>query len=304
MDRLCRDVSPATPLPHLPSVQALRGFATIGVLVAHLHMMERKYSPDHLIGSWADIGHWGVDIFFVISGFIMVYVTWNAPRGIAILPRYYWRRATRIYPLYWIVSLAVLAVWLWRPNMVFSSNDPSLWRSFALFPQRELPLLAVGWTLVYEMYFYIAFGAFLVVDRRWIPLGLALWASGVCLGWVLLAPDARMAVLHHVLNPLTLEFIGGALFGWAYVRGGCRARPRLALAALLISISCLVAVFLTQDDLIAFAGSWELRVGFYGIAALTGFAGVLLSGLGLGRISLWLGDISYSLYLTHVLSRI
>jgi hypothetical protein len=88
----------------------------------------------------------GVNPFFVLSGFIMVAVA-----GCNIGPiEFLWRRATRIYPTYWLVSLAALAVAIVATTIVNSSIQVpiSLWRSFLLIPDRTLPLLAVGWTLL------------------------------------------------------------------------------------------------------------------------------------------------------------
>ena len=295
-------------LPHLPSVQALRGLGTIGVLVAHLWMIEGKYSPDRLLGDWANLGHWGVDIFFVISGFIMVYVTWHAERGVGAVGPYLWRRVSRIYPLYWIVSLAVLMVWLWRPEIVFSSNRPDILKGFLLFPQKNQPLLAVGWTLVFEMYFYLVFTLALLFARRWIPLFLGVWAVVAVVGWVALAPQAEDAVARHVFNPLTLEFIAGAGFGYWYVkRGGNRDRTRLGRPAWVAGLSVVVVgllayTYATQPDLTAYIGLWEERVMLFGVAAFAAFAAMLVSGYRPGRTVVWLGDISYSLYLTHVLT--
>ena len=295
--------TPPERLPHLPSVQVLRGFATLGVLLAHLYAVEGKYSPDRLLGRWSDLGHWGVDIFFVISGFIMVYVTWNARRGWREVPDYLWRRGTRIYPLYWTISLAILAVWLVRPDMVFGSNpDPDIVRSFLLYPQDGPPLLAVGWTLVHEVYFYLVFALALVMARRWtLPL-LALWSAVVVTGWFLLRPDSP--TLQLVLNPLTLEFTAGAAFGYWYARTepGNRFQPIWAGVCFAVAAAMIAAVWLTQGDLIAYAADYTRRVPLYGSAAVLAFAGLLLSGWKVGRVAEWLGDISYSLYLTHVLT--
>ena len=295
--------TPPERLPHLPSVQVLRGFATLGVLLAHLFAVEGKYSPDRLLGRWSDLGHWGVDIFFVISGFIMVYVTWNAQRGWPGVPSYLWRRASRIYPLYWVVSGALLAVWLVRPEIVFGSNpDPDILRSFLLYPQDGPPLLAVGWTLVHEVYFYLVFALALVVARRWLMPLLAVWSAVVLAGGLMLEP--RGPTLQLVLNPLTLEFTAGAAFGCWYARTDSenRRQPLWAVACFAAALAMVATVWLTQDDLIAYASDYPRRVPLYGSGAMLVFAGLLLSGWKVGRVAEWLGDISYSLYLTHVLT--
>lgn len=295
--------TPPERLPHLPSVQVLRGFATLGVLLAHLYAVEGKYSPDRLLGRWSDLGHWGVDIFFVISGFIMVYVTWNAPRGHGQVPLYLWRRATRIYPLYWAISLVILVLWLIRPDMVFGSNpDPDILRSFLLYPQSGSPLLAVGWTLVHEVYFYLVFALILLVSRRWVLPFLALWSAIAVAGWFWAEP--RIPTFQLVFSPLTLEFTAGAAFGCWYAGATPEARrqPLLSAACFAMAAVLVMVVGFTQDDLIAYAADYALRVPLYGSAALFAFAGLLLSGWQVGRVAEWLGDISYSLYLTHVMA--
>ena len=98
----------------LNHVQALRGVAAFLVMLAHLYDSELKYSPDQLLGRWTIYGNAGVDLFFLISGFIMVYVTSNRDRGVKPAFEFLFSRACRIYPLYWIVTLAVFAVALIR----------------------------------------------------------------------------------------------------------------------------------------------------------------------------------------------
>jgi exopolysaccharide production protein ExoZ len=103
----------------------------------------------------------GVNLFFALSGFIMVVVAGHYTAPIDFL----WRRVTRIYSTYWLVSLPVLALVISAPTFVNSSIQTpiSLWRSFLLIPDRSLPLLAVGWTLVHEMYYYLVFLVFLAL---------------------------------------------------------------------------------------------------------------------------------------------
>jgi len=91
--------SPPT-IKRLDHIQALRGIAALMVVVSHLLIIERKYSVDQILGEWAVFGMAGVDLFFVISGFIMVYVMWDRPRGVKASAEFLWGRASRIYPLY------------------------------------------------------------------------------------------------------------------------------------------------------------------------------------------------------------
>src|ERR1700687_1501828 len=105
----------------LLTLQVARGAAANLVLAHHLFIVEAKYSVGSVLPSFTFYGIAGVDVFFVLSGFIMVAV---AGRSVGPL-QFLWRRACRIYPTYWLISLAVLAVTLMAPAMVNSSiNAP------------------------------------------------------------------------------------------------------------------------------------------------------------------------------------
>ena len=140
-------------MSQLRTIQMARGVAANLVVFSHLFFVESKYTAAGVLPAFTLYGIAGVDLFFVLSGFIMVAV---AGRDIGPI-EFLWRRATRVYPTYWLISLAVLAVAIVAPAIVNSSIQVpiSLWRSFLLIPDRTLPLLAVGWTLVHEMYFYL-----------------------------------------------------------------------------------------------------------------------------------------------------
>ena len=143
------------------TLPATRGVAANLVVFSHLFFVQAKYTTAGVLPAFALYGLAGVDMFFVLSGFIMVAV---AGRNIGPI-RFLWRRAARIYPTYWLVSLAVLALAIVAPALVDSSviAPISLWRSFLLVPGETVPLLAVGWTLVHEMYFYLVFAIFLAL---------------------------------------------------------------------------------------------------------------------------------------------
>jgi peptidoglycan/LPS O-acetylase OafA/YrhL len=157
------------------NVQALRGAAILLVVVYHTWTIERRYGGGPgLLSDWVAVGLSGVDLFFVISGFIMVTVTKSLVPGLTTATNFLYHRAARIYPIYWIYSLMLLPIFLVRPDMVNSSqgNQVDLLASFLLLPQRLLPLLQVGWTLVHEIYFYLIFALFLSIKRLRLAVGL------------------------------------------------------------------------------------------------------------------------------------
>lgn len=227
-------------MPQLLTLQASRGVAANLVVLTHLFIVEGKYTHGGVLPAFTFYGMAGVDLFFVLSGFIMVAVVGRHLGPVQFL----WRRAARIYPTYWLVSLVVLAITMVAPAMVNSAiKEPiSIWRSFLLMPANTPPLVAVGWTLVHEVYFYLVFAIFLALR---IPILIGLIAWGVILLVVAaVAPNqvAASPVLFLATNPLTAEFMIGALLGLLWLSRRMPGAPIaavLGLAALAFSIGYL-----------------------------------------------------------------
>lgn len=289
-------------MARLQTLQAARGFAANLVILSHLVAVEAKYSGGGLLPASSIYGIAGVDLFFVLSGFIMAAVA-----GVAVGPaEFLWRRVVRIYPTYWLVSLAVLAVALVAPGMVNASvaGPISLWRSFMLVPGPTVPLLAVGWTLVFEMYFYLVFTVLLAV-RLPVPAGLLVWAG--ILAVIAVAVPAAVAaspVLRLATNPLTAEFMLGVMIGLVWRQ----RRTPAAAVALGLGAAALVFSLCYLAPAVSLAASARLdlwRVGIFGLPCALVIYG--LSGLEIRRrvrvpsFFVLVGDASYAIYLSHVL---
>ena len=125
------------PTERLGNIQSLRGLAALMVVFSYLLVMEGKYAAHGLLGAWAHLGLAGVDIFFAISGFIMVYVAMRMGQGPKAWAEFLFARITRIYPLYWLISFAVLMVFLLRPDLVFSSvgGQPDIIKYYTQIPE-------------------------------------------------------------------------------------------------------------------------------------------------------------------------
>ena len=131
----------------LPSLQALRGIAVLGVVAFHSLSIEQKYSGgDILLPDLLRVGQSGVDLFFVISGFVMVTVTEGRFERSSEIMWFLWGRITRIYPTYWFYFLLTAAVFLVKPNWVNSSqgHQTQLISSFLLLPSNQLPLVMIA----------------------------------------------------------------------------------------------------------------------------------------------------------------
>jgi peptidoglycan/LPS O-acetylase OafA/YrhL len=191
------------------SIQVLRAIAANMVVVSHLAVIEQKYSHGYaIIPVWDALGRAGVHIFFVISGFVMVLAASARPRWFDFL----WARVTRIYPIYWFYTALVLISALFVPINSSVEHPASLIRSLLLWPDFSLPWLAVGWSLVHEMYFYLVM-AVLIALRINLLAGLLIWAAITALPVQPASPELAL-----VFSPFTFEFIGGALLGIAVLR--------------------------------------------------------------------------------------
>lgn len=286
----------------LGSIQLLRGLAALAVALAHLHAVENRLAGEPLLGSWALVGFGGVDLFFVISGFVMVWTTRDLQGEARAVPGFAFARAARIYPLWWLVCGALVAVWLVRPEWVYASHHsqaPDILRSLLLVPAPTLPLHAVGWTLIHELWFYLVFALLLLAPARWLPWLLGGWA--VVVGAAALAlPMPSSPVLALVRHPLTLEFILGAGVGLLATKGIWPA-PRLLVQAGVIWM-LLAAIAARSEAPSLFAGEWWRVVAFGLPSALLvwGLAGLEQRGWRAPALGVRLGDWSYALYLIHV----
>ena len=282
----------------LLNIQGLRGIAVLLVVLTHILPSERKYSiSETILPYWLDIGASGVDLFFVISGFVMVFITNQSFQSTSFINRFIFRRFARIYPLYWFYSFIVLIVWINFPHMVNNSqnNQANILESFLLLPQNINPLLMVGWTLIYEIYFYIIFALLMFLPRKNLFEYLLIWIFLIFLASFF--TGYSNSYYEYYLGPMVVEFILGCILGILFLDGKKLGNP------ITIGIIGIISWFIGHLLLYPEGRGWE-RVIIYGIPALM----ITYSAISLEKdgnlLPLWLrkiGDASYSIYLSHVL---
>jgi peptidoglycan/LPS O-acetylase OafA/YrhL len=291
--------APAAASRQLDLVQALRGLAAFGVVTHHVAVGIDTYFGDSYTPPGFGLGWVGVDLFFVLSGFIMVWTTQTSGQGLRTAASFWMRRAVRVYPPYWAATLMALALTAALPSLIAHMGKASLVSSFLLWPEQGAPYLNPGWTLIYELWFYLGFGFLLLAPRRLLPMLLAAWALAVIAGALTFGMHTA-PILHLVINPLTLNFLMGAAV--ALIVMGTPKMPRrpvvLAVAATGALGMLIGAYFITETGW----NEWTRMIGCGPAAA------VLLAGTAFAdrqgffkppKALVTLGDWSYALYLVH-----
>jgi exopolysaccharide production protein ExoZ len=289
----------------IQNIQALRGIAALLVVSSHMLRIEGKYAQfDYLLPDFLMIGNSGVDLFFVISGFVMVFVTRGTFQHNEPVNRFLYCRFTRIYPLYWFYSTLILCAYIVQPTLVNSSqgNRVNIIASYLLIPQDLLPLVNVGWTLIYEIYFYIAFALLLLLPKTKFLFGLIFWGTCIVAANIYFG-ESNNAFLHVYRHPLTLEFIAGCLIAELYFN-----RPLFgnAKAVTLLAIVMWILTYYAFREITGkTAPTGWIRIMVFGVPALITLYGALLfeskHQMVMPRWLCRIGDASYSIYLSHVI---
>jgi exopolysaccharide production protein ExoZ len=276
----------------LRSIQRLRAVAALSVALFHACQWS---------GLDFAVGAAGVDVFFVISGLVLwLAAAERAPTPLAFLKA----RMRRVAPLYWLITLAVAALALWQPRAMSVAHFawPHLILSLLFVPHNDpvgdaFPMLASGWTLTYEAFFYLLMALALGAprDRRFQIVSLSLLTASILgLGYHHLYP--------LLANPLLLEFLAGIWLARRLTRGDLnRLHPRWGGGMIALGAAALAALQIggVRDDF------W--RPFLWGPPAVLVVAGALkleVSGrIDSGWATGWLeglGDASYSLYLCQL----
>jgi len=269
----------------LYSIQYLRAFAALAVVI--FHAGERT-------GLHFTIGAAGVDVFFVVSGFIMMVISDSRP----VSPAGFFRnRLLRIVPIYWAATMAMIigAVIGLFPNLKLelahalgsfffvpaaSPNSGNLW-----------PVLVQGWTLNYEIFFYAAFALILFLKPALRLPALALLFGLLVADGILLRPESPL--LGFYTAPVILEFVAGAALAKLWL-GQRLPSPFFGLLLICVSIAGFAAIHLLKLEFDA----WSC--GPLAVMLVLGALAIEASGKlpDLPAVT-YLGDSSYSIYLWH-----
>ena len=289
-----------TPRTQLLSIQYLRGLAALSVLVTHALQWPLTEMNIVLLKT----GRLGVDVFFVISGFI---ITTIAGDGRFNPKEFLVRRAFRIVPAYWAATLLITILAVAIPTQ-FRTTIPTiegLIKSLLFIPSLEpkAPLLLLGWSLNFEAFFYLLFASlfFLKSEARTLVL-LGIFA-------LLIATGQFATGLSHVeaiyTSPSLIGFSLGTILAQAYRHGlFTHFCAQLRWATVVAPCVLLVAFYMVD-----WSGAEEIALWKHALMSSTALS-IVLFGLNheaAGEVTRvqslkYIGDISYSVYLFHLFS--
>jgi exopolysaccharide production protein ExoZ len=284
--------------PRVPAIQLLRALAALMVVLLHT-THEAQAISGHAPGTYHEPAFplvMGVDLFFVISGFVMVVAStelFQSDRGPKI---FFFRRLSRIVPPYWLATGLFLLMFLATPHAI-NSEAPSfgnILRSFLFVPYGPEPVYKVGWTLNYEMFFYVCFSLIISMQRlRGVVILTMTFLCLVILGFVL---QPNSPIFRFWTAPIILEFIMGAWIGLIFLSKR-RLGWQTALLLALIGISCPFFGFRVDPfGLLGRSLYWGLPAAFL-VAACS--LSAELPDLPCLMPFIFLGNASYALYLWH-----
>jgi exopolysaccharide production protein ExoZ len=279
----------------LYSLQVLRAVAAVSVVFSHFQFDMARYVTQETGLPNLVVGNAGVDLFFVISGFVIVYASEHLFAKPAGQWTFFQHRLVRIVPLYWIVTTVYIAMAAVAPVFDKSYSVATILGSYFFIPVPRLdgivePIVGQGWTLNYEMLFYVVFAVAVAAPRRLAVAATAFFLIGlVLIGHFV--EDLPTAVAYWA-DPIVLEFIFGMGIALAY-RQGVRL-PRPGAAALIVAGFILFAIFPTGGSPRAFA--WGIPAAL--IVAGSVFGNFALDARG-WRVPIIIGNASYALYLVH-----
>jgi exopolysaccharide production protein ExoZ len=281
----------------LYNLHLLRVIAALGVVYTHIA------SVAGLDLDW-DVGSRGVDVFFVISGFIIAYIGTSKP------DQFFIRRLIRVVPFYWAATVFVFAAVSVAPSLFHTTtaNVPHLLYSLLFVPHKAAsgetqPTLILGWSLNYEMFFYVWFAVSLRISPRWSPMICAGALIALMLGIDAVNSDNPIALFYA--RPIILEFCYGMavfyLFQWSSAERERLARiPGLRWLLLVLFVGGLIVLTVGEEY---YSDTWPRHI-IAGIPSFFIVASALLLERVYGmstrnRLIFLLGEASYIIYLVH-----
>ncbi len=289
---------------NLNLIQVLRGVASLLVVLYHTTSLLKENTNLNFLGGFFMFGGAGVDIFFVLSGFIITYSSKQLIQKNATFFLFLKRRFVRIFPVYWLLISALLLLQALLPSFYKTHYDftfANLLSTYFLFPQ-HIMLNGVSWTLSYELFFYFLFSLTFLIKNKNILIGMSFFYLAAIIILPLFGFDYESGGKWYnlIFFPMNIEFFMGITVALLIAFLPTKiAKPFIIIGTLLF----LCGGILSNYGIALAAGPFN-RVLLFGIPSFFLIAGVVklefAKEIKTHGIFIALGEASYSLYLVHL----
>jgi peptidoglycan/LPS O-acetylase OafA/YrhL len=284
------------------NLQAMRGVAACMVFLIHLLSTQHGMGADWFLYKWWWVGPAGVDLFFVISGFIICYTAAKAGRedvpAFEAATRFGIKRLFRVYPVYWVVLAMSFALAPYIPETNPGMAAEKVWRLVTLATTNNNRVV-LAWTLCYELFFYLVLALIIFIRPKKVYELVLGWIV-IQIGLTTLASAGGLAMFAYVpLSPLILEFGAGCILAYLVDRG-VRAYGWTALCTGIV-LFCVAAFAHSRNGNWA---PWWRTLYFTVPCALIVYGAIAIEISRNVTLPRWLqrvGDASYSIYIWHQL---
>jgi len=286
------------------SIQALRTIAAVLVCFSHVQFSVNEYALNFGLAEFTDFIPFGdffrngVDIFFIVSGFIIYYITHGKTINTDFCKRFISKRAIRIYSMYWVVLIAYLIY-----VILFSGGIPPekanvayVTANFFLIP--GFRFIPICWTLAFEMFFYISFFISLIItmkmNTKLIPTLIALLTTFYVISSFVYTGHDNYTIYG---SPLVYEFLIGVLIANLYFKKKFLSFKQSIIA---LGIYAAFAIFNILNPVeYGFTFNYLFRWGTPAAILVYSLLSIEASGINFNNFISKIGDTTYSLYLIH-----
>jgi exopolysaccharide production protein ExoZ len=289
-------------------LQYIRALAASLVVLFHASIVLKEYYHQEFLGDFFKVGYMGVDLFFVLSGFIIFYIHHKDIGLSSKFNTFSLKRIIRVYPSYWIILLAIIPIYFIAPSFG-NGNETELKQiltSFFLLPNSDGTIITVAWTLKQEILFYLFFAVFFIL----IPNGKKIISTFFVIIWAittilltLLNIESNNTLVNYIFNPMNLEFLFGGVVAYLILNKKYSLKGAFIFSIVGI-ILFLVSWYLSYMH--SFEAKNIYRVMIWGVPStiiIFSLIAINLSKqLNLNKLFIFVGDASYSIYLTHFLA--
>ena len=281
----------------IDSLQAIRAFAAIFVMLFHGTEILHERLGYLFLNNIFNAGFSGVDIFFVLSGFIILHTSSVGKNNIVNFIK---KRFIRIYPVYWLITVLLIVLFFISPtaDQSYKGEFDVIVGSFLLIPQKQY-VVGVAWTLAYEVIFYLVFAATFFRNPKFLLYAFASWVVIILIFYFFNIKTGFFAI-DSLTRPVILNFALGCMVAFLYKQYPNFRNSGWIFwgAMLLFLLTWSIFYQIKASNSTAFTGDMA-RVYLFGIPASFMIFGALYLTVAIPRILVFLGDASYSIYLLH-----